>query len=177
MRVVGGVRGLESGEAGRGMRTSGMSDRDPMDPGPDDSGEELPPPPPLSSFAEHAPARLVVEAAVGASAAWILSFALGAPEGGRLGFLLAGAVVAPAALLLTPLHGPVMVRALRYGGALAVVGMLLVSFTGPGRERPIDELLVIGILLLGVGSVGHGLRLMGAGGEAGPGGEDPSARG
>jgi hypothetical protein len=130
----------------------------------DEPGEELPPPPPLSSFVEHSTGRLLVEAAVGASAAWILSFALGAPDEGRLGFLLAGAVVAPAALLLTPLRGALMVRALRYGGALAVVGMLFVSFTGPGRERPIDELLAIGIVLLGVGAVGHGLRIAAAGG-------------
>jgi hypothetical protein len=100
---------------------------------------------------------------VGAGAGWLLAGALVGTEDGRAGVALAGAVLAPLALLLTPLQGSIMVRSLRYGGALAVLGMLAVSFTGPGRERPVGELLAIGLLLLGIGAVGHGLLLAGGG--------------
>jgi hypothetical protein len=101
---------------------------------------------------------------VGGAAGWFLAEALGVGASGRGWVAVAGAVVAPLALLLTPLHGSLMVRALRYGGAVAVLGTLVVSFTGPGRERPVGELLALGVLLLGVGTVGHGL-LLAAGGD------------
>ncbi len=137
-------------------------------PGEADEGPagELPPPPPMSAFVERGAVRLMAEAAVGAGVGWLLAGSLGLADVGRGTVALAGAGLAPLALLLTPLHGSIMVRALRYGGALAVLGMLLVSFTGPGRERPVEELLGIGVLLLGVGAVGHGILLMGGGDRA-----------
>ncbi|CAN5813717.1 hypothetical protein BH23GEM11_BH23GEM11_07850 [soil metagenome] len=125
----------------------------------------------MSSFVERSPLRLLAEAMVGGAAGWLLSGALGVPESSRTGFAVAGAVVAPLALLLTPLHGSTVVRALRYGGALSVLGMLALSFTGPGRERPVSELLGLGILLLGIGTVGHGLHLVTSGGDGGNDGE------
>jgi hypothetical protein len=117
---------------------------------------ELPPPPPLSSFVERTPLRLLAEAGVGAGAGFLVAGALGM-EGWRVA--AAGGILAPLALLLTPVSGGLVARAVRYGLALAVLGMLLVSFTGPGDERPVDELLGIGFLLLVVGGLGHGVFL------------------
>ncbi|TVP46074.1 MAG: hypothetical protein EA350_07660 [Gemmatimonadales bacterium] len=128
----------------------------------------------MSSFVERSPLRLLAEAVVGGTAGWLLSNALGVPEASRPGFAVAGAVLAPIALLLTPLTGSTMGRALRYGGAVAVLGMLALSFTGPGRERPVGELLALGILLLGIGTVGHGILLVASGGD---GGHDPDTSG
>jgi hypothetical protein len=127
----------------------------------------------MSSFVERSPLRLLAEALVGGTAGWLLSGALGVPEASRSGFAVAGAVLAPLALLLTPLHGATMVRALRYGGALAVLGMLALSFTGPGRERPVSELLGLGILLLGIGTVGHGLLIVTSGGDGAHDADEP----
>jgi hypothetical protein len=104
---------------------------------------------------------------VGGAAGWLLAGALGLPDTSRPGVAAAGALLAPLALLLTPVHGRLLVRAVRYGGALAVLGTLLVSFTGPGRERPVDELLGVGVLLLMVGAVGHGLFLAASRGQGG----------
>jgi len=129
----------------------------------------------MSSFVERSPLRLLAEALVGGTAGWLLSGALGVPEASRSGFAVAGAVLAPLALVLTPLHGATMVRALRYGGALAVLGMLALSFTGPGRERPVSELLGLGILLLGIGTVGHGLLLVTSGGDGAHDADEPGA--
>lgn len=94
---------------------------------------------------------------VGGTAGWFLSGALGIDPAGRGGVAAAGAVLAPIALMLTPMRGGVGVLALRYGLSLAVLGMLLLSFTGPGRERPLEELLGVGLLLFLVGAAGHGI--------------------
>ncbi len=117
---------------------------------------DLPPPPPLSSFVERGPLRLLAEAGVGAGAGFLLAGALGV-EGWRAA--VAGGILAPLALLLTPVAGGVFPRAVRYGLALAVLGMLVVSFSGPGMERPVDEVLGPGFLLFLVGGVGHGVFL------------------
>jgi hypothetical protein len=98
--------------------------------------------------------RLIVEGLLGASAGLLLSVPLAGP-GVRWSFALAGAVLAPLALLLTPIEGTLLRRALRYGLALAVLATLLVSFTGPGRERPVGELVGLGVLFFGIGAVGH----------------------
>jgi hypothetical protein len=73
---------------------------------------------------------------------------------------LAGAILAPLSLLLTPSRGSRGVRALRYGLALAVLGALLLSFTGPGRDRPLDELLMGSAFFFALGAVGHGLVIL-----------------
>jgi hypothetical protein len=121
----------------------------------------LPPPPPLWSFLEYSFGRIALEAAIGASAGWFLARALGG-EGNHAGILgaAAGAVLAPLALLLTPSRGGAGLRAFRYGLALAVLGTLLLSFTGPGRDRPLDELVLGSFFFFGLGAVGHGLVLL-----------------
>jgi hypothetical protein len=124
------------------------------------SDEELPPPPPLLSFMERSFLSLGVEMAVGGAVGWILGGAEGILPGSRTQVAMAGALLAPLTLLLTPVGGAVVLRALRYGLSLAVLGTLLVSFTGPGHERPLDEVFRTGILLLVLGVVGHGLRLL-----------------
>jgi len=149
--------------------------RDPRQPNPD-PGDELPPPPPLSSFIERSTPRLLAEALVGAAGGWLLAGAFGMPEA-RPAVALAGFAIAPLALLLTPLHGSTLTRAIRYGGALAVLGTLVVSFTGPGRERPVDELLGFGLLLLSIGTVGHALLLVTSGGDGGGENDDESTHG
>lgn len=121
----------------------------------------------MSSFVERSLLRLLAEALVGGAGGWLLAGPLGIPDDARPAVALAGAFLAPLALLLTPLHGSTVTRAIRYGGAIAVLGTLLVSFTGPGRERPVDELLAFGLLLLGIGTVGHGLLLVASGGDGG----------
>ncbi len=125
----------------------------------------LPPPPPLWSFLEHSSARILVEAGVGAGAGWLLAgnlpgFLVGDVARDAVAWALAGAVLAPLALLLTPSRGGRSARALRYGLALAVLGTLLLSFTGPGRDRPLDELLLAAVFLGCVGAAGHGLFLL-----------------
>lgn len=121
-------------------------------------GEEsdaAPTAPPLRTFVERSPGRLLMEAALGAGAG--AAFAAGLERAdARLTLMLAGAVLAPLALLLTPVRGGAVRRGLRYGLAIAVLVTLVVSFTGPGRERPVAELLVLGLFAFGIGAVGHG---------------------
>jgi len=140
------------------------------------SESELPPPPPLREFLEHTPGQILREGLVGAIAgglvvprlpgmggdggpAWAEPVLAALPVEVSLGGMVAGAVLAPVALLLTPLDRSRSVRALRYAGALAVSGMLLASFLGPGRERPLSELLAIGAILFVIGGVGHAFRV------------------
>jgi hypothetical protein len=146
----------------------------------EDPDSELPPPPPLSHFVEYGALRILGESGLGAALGgillpWIPGFGTSggnvALEPGQAGLLLGGvipfevagavvgAVLAPIALLLTPQQGSRGLRAFRYGMALAVAGMLLASFLGPGRERPLSELLLLGGVLLGVGSMIHGFRV------------------
>lgn len=117
---------------------------------------------------ERSAGRLLVEALVGASAGLLVGVPLGGSEV-RWAFAAAGAVLAPLALLLTPDRGTPLRRGLRYGGALAILVMLLVSFTGPGRDRPVGELLGLGALAFVVGAAGHGLlSALGPGPADGP---------
>jgi len=78
----------------------------------------------------------------------------------RWSVALLGGVAAPLALMLTPTTGGVMYRALRYGGALAVLLTLVVSFSGEGRDRPLSELLVWGTIFFILGTVAHGLMAL-----------------
>ncbi len=117
---------------------------------------EPPDPPRLRDFLERSWGRLFLEAALGGTAGAILAGALGQDEL-RSGFMVAGAVAAPLALMLTPLHGTPAYRGIRYGLALSVLLTLLVSMTGPGRERPVEELVLFGLLFLALGTVGHGV--------------------
>jgi hypothetical protein len=122
--------------------------------GPEPPGE-APERPPLSAFLERSWGRLLAEGAVGGVVGAVLASVLGAEEL-RGHFALSGAVAAPAALMLTPVRGSVVYRALRYGLALAVLLTLVVSMTGPGRDRPVGELLLFGALFFGLGALGHG---------------------
>jgi len=103
---------------------------------------------------------LGMEMAVGGAVGWIFGGSEGLLPGSRAQVALAGAFLAPLTLLLTPVGGALWVRALRYGLSLAVLGTLLVSFTGPGHERPLEEVFRTGILLLILGTAGHGIRLL-----------------
>lgn len=124
----------------------------------DPSKPELQPadPPSMWSFMERSVGRLVTEAVLGATAGGVLAVALEEPEL-RTAFLVTGALVAPVALMLTPVHGPVWYRAVRYGVAVAVLLTLVVSFTGVGLERPAGELVVYGALFLVLGTLAHAL--------------------
>lgn len=112
-------------------------------------------PPPLRAFMERSPGRLLVEAVLGGTGGALLSVGLGHEEL-RGAFMVVGAIAAPLALMLTPVRGPIAYRAVRYGLALFVLLTLTVSMTGPGRERPIDELVLLGLLFFAVGALGHG---------------------
>lgn len=127
----------------------------------DPSRPELQPenPPSMWSFMERSPGRLLTEAVLGATAGGVLAVALEEPEL-RTGFLVAGALVAPLALMLTPVRGAVWYRALRYGVAVAVILTLVVSFTGVGLERPAGELVVYGALFLVLGTGAHALMAL-----------------
>lgn len=118
--------------------------------GPDD-------PPPLSEFVERTPSRLALEAVLGAGAGFLVGPLLFPEAGGALPFAVAGAILAPMSLLLTPLAGGIMYRAFRYGIALAVLVTLAVSFMVGAEVLPVDELLVIALFVFAVGAVGHGI--------------------
>jgi hypothetical protein len=141
------------------------------DPERDPVQEELPRPT-LGELMERTPARLLVESAVGAGGGAILSgvFPLGT-EMGTLGFALSGALAAPVALLLTPLAGSLAYRAVRYGLGLALPIVLVVSFVGGTEQILVEDLLILGTILFGIGAVGHGAMgrvLDGADSGAGP---------
>jgi hypothetical protein len=144
-----------------------MSSKDRDFPAPrGEPGDE--PTPSLLSFLEYSPLRLGGEALLGAVAGGLLA---GAAEAGAwVLFAVAGAVGAPLALMLTPVHGSPWMRGLRYGIALSALLTLGVSLAGPGRDRPVAELLVLGAFLLAVGTVGHGIlaATVGRGSDADP---------
>lgn len=127
----------------------------------DPSGPELQPedPPSMWSFMERSVGRLLTEAVLGATAGGVIAVALEVPEL-RTAFLATGAVAAPLALMLTPVHGAVWYRAFRYGVAVAVILTLIVSFTGMGLERPAGELVVYGALFLVLGTLAHTLMAL-----------------
>jgi hypothetical protein len=112
-------------------------------------------PPPLRAFMERSPGRLLVEAALGGAGGALLSIGLGLAEL-RGAFMVAGAIAAPLALMLTPVRGSIIYRAVRYGLALFVLLTLTVSMSGPGRGRPIEELILFGLLFFAIGTLGHG---------------------
>jgi hypothetical protein len=122
-------------------------------------GEAMPPPPSMWSFVERSRGRILLEVILGASAGFILAGAF-EYEALRWHFALAGGVAAPIALLLTPMRGGPWYRAVRYGGALAVLLTLVVSFAGQGRERPIDELLLWGVFFFFLGAMGHAAMVL-----------------
>lgn len=130
-----------------------------MNPSPD----SLPPPPPIWSFLEHSAGRILVETVLGGLLGglllpWLPGFGAGGGFEVSTAGAVSGAVLAPMALLLTPKAGPRLRQALRYALALAVSGMLLASFLGPGRERPLTELLSLGGALFVMGAMLHGFR-------------------
>ena len=101
--------------------------------------------------------RLLLEAAVGAAGGSAFSTVVPEGEGRVLTFALVGALAAPAALLLTPATGSISRRALRYGIALSVLLTLFVSFVVGAENLRLEELLLFGLVILLVGSVGHGV--------------------
>jgi hypothetical protein len=131
---------------GRGPREHREGDRE----------GEVPPSPRLRDFMERSVGRLLLEAVLGGTAGAILSAALGQDEL-RGGFMAAGALAAPLALMLTPVRGSPAYRGVRYGLALSVLLTLLISMTGPGRARPVEELVLFGFLFFALGTLGHGV--------------------
>jgi hypothetical protein len=119
-------------------------------------GAPDPDPPRLREFMERSAGRLLMEAILGGSAGALLAVALG-QEPLRGTFMMAGALAAPMALMLTPVRGAPAYRGIRYGLALSVLLTLAVSLTGPGRERPVDELILFAFLFFALGSLGHGV--------------------
>ncbi len=113
-------------------------------------------PPGLGEFLERSPARLLVEAALGAAGGALLSTVLPGGEGRAALFALAGGMTAPLALLLTPVAGSGVRRALRYGAALAVLLTLILSFAASDGIL-LEELLGFALLMFVVGAVGHGV--------------------
>ena len=118
--------------------------------------ETMPSPPSFQEYFERSAGRLLMEAALGGSAGALLAMVLG-QEGFRTGAsMVAGAMTAPLALMLTPLRGSPTYRGVRYGLALTVLLTLVVSLTGPGRERPVNELILFSFLFFALGALGHG---------------------
>jgi len=118
---------------------------------------EVEAPPSIWTFLEYSPLRLGIEALLGAVAGGLLGVFLGEGMNERILFSGAGGVAAPLALMLTPVRGSPWMRGLRYGVALSAMVTLGVSLVGPGRERPVGELLGYGVFLFGVGMAGHSL--------------------
>lgn len=114
--------------------------------------------PSVWSFVERPWWRIALECVLGATAGALLAGPLDA-DSLRWALSLGGGVLAPTALMLTPVHGPLVYRALRYGVALAVLATLVVSFSGEGRDRPIDEVLAWGLAFLILGTLAHGLMI------------------
>lgn len=114
--------------------------------------------PGLAEFLERSPTRLLLEAALGAAGGALLSTVLPGGEGRAAVFALAGGVTAPLALLLTPVAGSVVRRALRYGAALAVLLTLILSFAASDGIL-LEELLGFALLIFGIGAVGHGVLI------------------
>ncbi|TVR64015.1 MAG: hypothetical protein EA422_07700 [Gemmatimonadales bacterium] len=117
--------------------------------------DELPRPP-LRELMERTPSRLALEAVVGAGGGAALSLALPDWGMGTAGFAVAGAMAAPIALLLTPVHGSLPYRAIRYGFGLALPVTLVISFVAGADGLLLEDLLVLGLFLFCIGAVGHG---------------------
>lgn len=105
---------------------------------------------------ERTPSRLALEAVVGAGGGMALSLALPDWGMGPTGFAVAGALAAPVALLLTPVHGSLVYRAIRYGMGLALPVILVTSFVVGAEGLLLEDLLVLGLFLFCIGAVGHG---------------------
>ncbi len=114
------------------------------------------PTPSISEFLERHPLRLLVEASLGAVTGAILGELLRPEQPSPVLFAAAGAVLAPLSLMLTPLEGGIPYRAVRYGAALAILGTLLASFAADAGGVRVDELIALGVVLFGVGALGHG---------------------
>jgi len=114
------------------------------------------PRPPLRELMERTPSRLALEAVVGAGGGAALSLALPDWGLGTAGFAVAGALAAPLALLLTPVHGSLPYRAVRYGMGLALPVTLVISFVAGSDGLLLEDLLVLAIFLFCIGAVGHG---------------------
>ncbi len=112
----------------------------------------------LSEFVERSLPRIFLEGVLGAIGGGALSVFATGSAGAT--WITVGALAAPIALLLTPVRGGIAYRALRYGVALAVLVMLIVSFT-LGREGVLlEELLTLGASLLVVGAGVHAALLL-----------------
>lgn len=108
---------------------------------------------------EYSFPRIVLEAALGAVAGTTLAYLL-SPQAPRLPLLaLGGAFLAPVSLLLTPASGPTTYRAVRYGGALALLGTLSASFVAGTQGIDVAHLMALGALLFAVGALGHGMMI------------------
>jgi len=143
-----------------GRNRDGDRDRRPHDD--PDLESDLPPDldtlprPPLRELMERTPSRLALEAVVGAGGGMALSLALPEWGLGPFGFAVAGALAAPVALLLTPVHGSLSYRAIRYGFGLSLPVILVTSFVVGADGLLLEDLLVLGLFLFCIGAVGHG---------------------
>ncbi len=145
-------------EGGSSSHEPKPGDRAPEGQGaPEGPGGPEGPPPPLSEFIERPPSRLALEAALGSAAGLLLGPLLVPGAAGVIPSAVAGAILAPLSLLLTPLEGGIMYRAFRYGIALAVLVTLVVSFVVGADVLPLNDLLVIALFVFAAGTVGHGI--------------------
>jgi hypothetical protein len=123
--------------------------------------EEDPAPPPSTlDFLEWPLPRIAMEVLLGAGGGFLLSQVLPGGEEVTALFVAVGAAAAPVALLLTPRRGSVGYRAIRYGLALAVVVTLVASFAAGPKALLLEELLGLGLLILAIGTAGHGALAM-----------------
>jgi|GEM_PF-2279131 len=111
--------------------------------------------PPPGSFLEWPVPRIGLEVVLGAAGGALLAMTLPGARPNLALFVGIGAAAAPIALLLTPRRVGAGHRALRYGLALAVVASLAASFVAGADALLLEELLGLGLLILGVGAVGH----------------------
>lgn len=130
-----------------------LPEEEPRGPGEPHPEEE---PPPLIEFLERSPGRLLLEAALGAVGGAVLAGALPGGAGREGLFAAVGGAAAVVSLMLTPVSGSVPYRALRYGIALSLTVTLIYSFAA-GTDLLVEQLLAIGIVVFGIGAVGHGL--------------------
>jgi hypothetical protein len=111
--------------------------------------------PPPGNFLEWPVPRIGLEVVLGAAGGAFLAMTLPGARPHLVLFVGIGATAAPIALLLTPRRVAPGHRALRYGVALAVVASLAASFVAGAEALLLEELLGLGILILGVGAAGH----------------------
>jgi hypothetical protein len=134
-----------------------------------------PPPPSALDFLEWPLHRIALEVILGAGGGFLLSRVLPGGEEAAALFVAVGAAAAPVALLLTPRRGSPGYRAIRYGLALAVVVTLVASFVAGPEALLLEELLGLALLILAVGTAGHGA--LAATVDRVPGAEDPRPSG